>query len=76
MGLFKSKMEKKTFNVEGMTCDHCRKSVEDGLKMMEGMASVKVDLKKKQARIAFDPQLLTMEKIGEKVEKLGYSASI
>ncbi|MGI6705667.1 MAG: heavy-metal-associated domain-containing protein [Clostridia bacterium] len=43
-------MTKKVY-IEGMTCNHCAKHVEDALKEIDGVQSVKVDLKGKFAVI-------------------------
>jgi len=43
-------MTQKVF-IEGMTCNHCAKHVEDALKEIDGIQSVKVDLKGKFAVI-------------------------
>lgn len=42
---------KKTVKIEGMSCEHCVKSVETALNSLEGIASVKVNLDKKEAVI-------------------------
>lgn len=77
MGFFDKKgVEKKSFSVEGMTCGHCQKSVEDGLNSIEGISSVKVNLKKERANIVFDPQAVTLEVVKKKIEELGYKTSI
>ena len=45
---------KKIVHVEGMHCDHCKASVEKALSAVEGVASAKVDLKKKIATVALE----------------------
>ena len=45
---------KKIVHVEGMHCDHCKASVEKALSAVEGVASAKVDLKKKTATVALE----------------------
>lgn len=37
--------------IEGMTCGHCRKSVEEALKNVDGVSSVDVDLDAGRARV-------------------------
>ena len=77
MGFFDKKgVEKKSFSVEGMTCGHCQKSVEDGLNSIEGISSTKVNLKKERANIVFDPQAVTLEEVKKKIEELGYKAVV
>ena len=41
--------QKKTLIVEGMMCEHCAAHVEAALGKIDGVKSVKVDLKKKTA---------------------------
>ncbi len=40
---------KKQLNIEGMSCGHCVKHVEEALKEVPGVAKVAVDLKEKKA---------------------------
>ena len=40
---------RKTIKIEGMSCEHCVKSVEAALSLLKGILSVKVDLAKKEA---------------------------
>ena len=41
----------KTLNIEGMNCIHCVKKVENALKEMKGVKSVKVSLEDKKAEV-------------------------
>lgn len=61
----------KTIKIEGMSCAHCAKKVENGLKEIKGVKSVKVDLEKKEATVVLK------EKIEDSIlkttiEELGY----
>ncbi|NLC11032.1 MAG: heavy-metal-associated domain-containing protein [Firmicutes bacterium] len=58
--------------IEGMSCKHCQAAVEDALKKLEGVESVKVDLKEGKSYITFDSSLLTKENLIEAVVKAGY----
>lgn len=42
---------KKVLIVEGMHCKHCAKKVEDSLKEIDGVSSVKVNLDKEEVMI-------------------------
>jgi copper chaperone len=44
---------KKTFHVEGMSCEHCAERVKNALMQIEGIKSVAVNLKKKEVKIKF-----------------------
>ena len=37
--------------IEGMTCGHCKKAVEDALRSVEGVTTVEVDLEAGRARV-------------------------
>lgn len=36
-------MEQTTLKIEGMTCDHCKKAVDEELRNLQGVQEVKVD---------------------------------
>ncbi len=56
--------------IEGMTCNHCRKSVQDALERIKGVEDVQVDLEAGLARVrgTADVGLLVAA-----VEEEGYS---
>ena len=43
----------KTIFINGMSCGHCSKRVEDSLKSVNGVKSVKVSLDEKKADVVF-----------------------
>ena len=49
--MFGSKMTK-TIYIEGMSCGHCSKRVEEALKSVKGVKSVEVNLEAKNAVVA------------------------
>ena len=55
-------MNVKSYRVEGMTCDGCRKSVEKQLLEIEGVEQAVVDLKNKKAEI-HSHQLIPIQKL-------------
>ncbi len=62
----------KIVRVEGMSCVSCAKAVENALKSMEGVKGVEVSLEEGIAKVQFDNELVNIEKIAEKIEKIGY----
>ncbi|RMF90970.1 MAG: copper chaperone [Nitrospinota bacterium] len=66
------KKERVILTVEGMSCDHCRMTVEQGLQELPGVAQVKVSLSTKQAEVTFNPKKVSLEQLKEKVQALGY----
>lgn len=70
----KKKLEKvvakKTFIVEGMTCENCKARVERTINDMDGLAA-KVNLKKKEAVVSMDREVAD-DVIKAAIEKAGY----
>lgn len=66
-------MVKEIFRVEGMTCGHCKSTVEKAADDLPGVAKAKVDLKKGTLTVKFDSAAVTLEAIKEAVEGAGYS---
>jgi copper chaperone len=56
------KMSDTVLKIEGMTCMHCKMSVEKALKGVLGVTSAEVDLAKKQAVIAGSADQAVMAK--------------
>lgn len=55
---------KATYLITGLHCPPCTKTVESSLRRIEGVKSVKVDWKTKNARIEFDEAVLPAQKLG------------
>lgn len=60
--------------IEGMGCDHCRKTIEQEMRLMEGVIQIVVDLEKKQAEVKFDPGRVSLDQIKGRITELGYEA--
>jgi copper chaperone len=69
-------MKKVKLSVEGMSCAHCKSSVE---KMLRGAAGVKqadVDLQQNTAEVTFDEHLTSEENLKKVINESGmFSAS-
>jgi Cu+-exporting ATPase len=61
-----------TLPITGMTCANCVATVEKGLKKLQGVGSVDVNLALERATVVFDPALLRESEIIERVEATGY----
>jgi uncharacterized membrane protein YraQ (UPF0718 family) len=59
------------FHVEGMTCKHCKASVEKGLGQMETVREVVAD--PEQNRVTIQANGLSEDRVRETIEKLGYN---
>jgi copper chaperone len=66
------KMEKTTLKIEGMSCGHCVKAVEEALKEVDGVKKVSVSLENKSAEIEFDASKADIAALKAAVEEQGY----
>lgn len=59
-------------NVEGMTCGHCKMSVEKALNGLAGVESAVVSLEAKNVVVKYDDTKVDFEKMKEAIEDQGY----
>ncbi|MEG6616975.1 cation transporter [Peptococcaceae bacterium 1198_IL3148] len=57
--------------IEGMSCGHCVKHVEEALKELEGVKSVKVDLAGKNAVVELAHEVAD-DKLKATIDEVGY----
>ncbi len=60
-----------TFTVKGMSCEHCKKSVEKALNSLKGIKNIDVDLKQETVTIEHDKSV-TFKKMKNIVKNAGY----
>ncbi|NWQ39986.1 copper chaperone CopZ [Bacillus sp. EB106-08-02-XG196] len=65
-------MEKVTLNVLGMSCNHCVKAVEGSVGELNGVSSVKVNLKANTVDVEYNNQEVSLDKIKEAIDDQGY----
>ncbi len=66
-----NKKVKKVINVDGMSCSHCAKKIENSLKEIDGVLKVSVNLDKKEVIITSKFEIDT-NLLRKKIEDLGY----
>ncbi len=59
-------------SVEGMSCNHCKASVEKALKTLEGVEKAQVDLQKAEVEVEFNPDKITKEELQDAIRTAGY----
>ena len=74
MGLFGSKDETVTIDVRGMSCNHCKMTVEKALKGLDGVSKATVDLDKANATVTYDPKKVTIDDMKKAIIDAGYEA--
>lgn len=62
--------------LSGMTCAACATRIEKGLNKMDGVLQANVNLALEKATIEYNPAILSPKDMTQRVEKLGYGASI
>ncbi|ETI67346.1 copper chaperone CopZ [Neobacillus vireti] len=65
-------MERVTLNVQGMSCDHCVKAVEGSVSALNGVGSVKVNLKAATVDVEYNQQKVSLDEIKETIDDQGY----
>lgn len=65
-------IDKKTINVGGMTCVMCTRAVTSAVSKMDGVYSVHVNLVSETADVIYNPEILTIEDIGDRINSIGY----
>lgn len=65
-------MAQKIIEVEGMTCGHCKSSVEGALSGLEGVKSADVSLDANNVSVEYDESKVTESSMVEAIEDQGY----
>lgn len=66
-------MTTRTFAVQGMTCAHCQAAVTKALKGVPGVTSAEVDLQRKQAKVGYDADRISVDALAKAVKDAGYT---
>lgn len=76
MGAEATMEQKKTsLQLTGMTCAACANRIEKGLSKMEGVQEANVNFALEKASVTFDPNVVSVQQMEEKIEKLGYGTA-
>lgn len=61
-----------TLNVEGMTCNHCKKAVTEAVEKLPGVDKVEVHLETGKVEIHYDNGKVTIADMTKAIEDQGY----
>ncbi|MQR97406.1 heavy metal translocating P-type ATPase [Fictibacillus phosphorivorans] len=67
--------EKVDLDISGMTCAACSTRIEKSLNRMEGISSATVNLTGETGSIEYNPAIVSLDDVLNKIQKLGYHAS-
>lgn len=62
---------KSNIKIEGMTCGHCKKAVENILREENGVIQAEVDLEKAEANVTFDNSKTSLEALKKAINDSG-----
>jgi copper chaperone len=62
----------KTLNVQGMSCGHCKMSVENALNNLNGVSEAVVKLEAGKVDVSFDESKVNVEAMKDAIEEQGY----
>lgn len=65
-------MSNVTLQVNGMSCGHCVKAIEESVGKLSGVANVTVHLSDGKVDVEFDSSKVTLETIKETIDDQGY----
>ncbi|GFZ83886.1 copper chaperone CopZ [Compostibacillus humi] len=68
-------MQTTTLDVRGMSCGHCKMSVEGALKKLAGVSEVHVNLETGKVEVTYDEGKVTLEAMRQAVEDQGYDVA-
>jgi len=68
--------DKITLKVDGMSCEHCVRTVTKALQKLDGVKKAKVNLKKGLAEVKYDSEKVGADDLIKAVENAGYKASV
>ena len=65
-------MKQELVKVEGMTCQHCVKTITEALNKISGVDLVDVNLHKKEVDVRFNENEISLQKIKNKIIEMGF----
>jgi copper chaperone len=65
-------MKTSVIKVEGMSCGHCKKSVESALLARQGIESAEVTLAEKTVSVVYNEDIIELLEIKDVIEDIGF----
>ena len=64
-----------TLNVPGISCDHCKNTIEGAVGQLQGIGTVAVDIDQRTVAIDFDDSAVTLNEIVATLDEAGYEVA-
>ncbi len=58
-----------------ISCEHCQRAIEGSVSKLAGVQTVKVDIPSKTVLVNYDPQQVSLTKIEETLDDIGYTVA-
>ncbi len=68
-------MESTILVAPDISCEHCQHAIEGAVSKMDGVNTVKVDIPTKTVHVEYNPQQVTLAKIEEVMDDVGYTVA-
>ncbi len=68
-------MESTTLVAPDISCEHCQRAIEGSVSKLVGIQTVKVDIPSKTVLVNYDPQQVSLAKIEEMLDDIGYTVA-
>jgi len=68
-------MKSTTLVAADISCEHCQRAIEGAVGKIGGVKKVTVDIPAKTVYVEYDPQLVTLVKIEEVMDDVGYTVT-
>jgi copper chaperone len=68
-------METTTLVAPDISCEHCQHAIEGAVGKVDGVKTVAVDIPTRTVHVAYDPQQVTLAKIEEVMDDVGYTVA-
>jgi copper chaperone len=65
-------MTAKTLSVPGISCEHCKTTIEQTVGELSGVGAVQVDISARTVEVDFEEAAVDLEQIIETIEEAGY----
>ena len=65
---------KTTLKIDGMSCEHCVKTVTNALEELDGVKKARVNLKRGEAKVTYDSDEINVDGLIAAVVEAGYEA--
>ncbi len=68
-------MESTTLVAPDISCEHCQHAIEGAVGKVDGVQTVKVDIPTRSVHVEYNPQQVTLAKIEEVMDDVGYTVA-